>query len=57
MSMLGIDEELPREDSAAAMGSVTENSDATVSSDTDDVVIAIAIQQQKQKPPDVFTMQ
>jgi len=54
MSMLGIDEELPREDSAAAMGSVTENSSATVSSDTVDDVIVTATQQQKLKPPDAF---
>ena len=54
MSMLGIDDELPREDSAVAMRSVTENSVATVSSDTDDDVIVAATQQQKQKPPVVF---
>ena len=63
MSVLGIDEELFREDSisAAAMGPVhgpwpvAVNSGVTASSDTDDAVIATAkSEQQKQKPPDVF---
>jgi len=56
MSMLGIEDELFREDltSVAAMESVAENSGVSASADSVDAVIVTATEQQKQKPPDVF---